>query len=168
MNSIKPLLGIGISVGVLAGLWTYVSVELTLVTWVAFIAWACFFAAGGGTTGLAKGLAANVAGVFWGWVISQGLDHVSSTTLALAVMVTVVGFVLCIEAALPLLSFIPGGFAGTAIFFGTGFDLSGALIAIVSGAVLGLVSEWAGARIQSAVSRPSVQPAAGPEASPAI
>ena len=110
----KALLGIGISVGVLAGVWTYVSVELTLVTWVAFIAWACFFAAGGGTTGLAKGLAANVAGVLWGWVISQGITHVSGSTFALALMVTVVGFLLCVEAALPLLSFIPGGFAGTA------------------------------------------------------
>jgi hypothetical protein len=84
----KGLLGIAVSVGVLAGVWTYASVELALVTWVAFVAWACFFAAGGGTTGLAKGLAANAAGVFWGWVISVGLTHVSSSTLALALIVT--------------------------------------------------------------------------------
>ena len=151
MTGIKPLLGIGISVGVLAGAWTFASVELTLITWVAFVAWACFFAAGGGTTGLVKGLAANVAGVFWGWVISQGLENVSSSTIALALMVTVVGFVLCVEAALPLLSFIPGGFAGTAVFFGTGLDTSGVLIAIVAGAVLGIVSEKLGAAIQSAL-----------------
>ena len=150
----KTLLGIGISVGVLAGLWTYVSVELTLITWVAFIAWACFFAAGGGTGGLTKGLAANVAGVFWGWVISQGLTTVSDSTLALALMVTLVGFVLCVEAALPVLSFIPGGFAGTAVFFGTGFDLTGCLVAIVAGALLGIVSERLGAAIQHAVDRP--------------
>jgi hypothetical protein len=166
MQAMKALLGIGISVGVLAGAWTYVSVELALVTWVAFVAWACFFAAGGGTSGLAKGLAANVAGVLWGWVISQGLEHVSASTLALAVMVTLVGFVLCVEAALPLLSFIPGGFAGTAVFFGTGFDTGGALLAIVAGAVLGIVSERLGAVIQSAVERPS-HPAAAPDATPA-
>ena len=151
MSGIKALLGIGVSVGVLAGIWTYASVELTLITWIAFVAWACFFAAGGGTTGLAKGLAANLAGVFWGWVISQGLETVSASTLALAIMVTIVGFILCIEAALPLLSFIPGGFAGTAVFFGSGFDLSGALIAIVAGALLGIISEKLGSMIQSAV-----------------
>ncbi|MBS2938450.1 DUF1097 domain-containing protein [Nocardioides sp. J2M5] len=167
MSGIKALLGIGISVGVLAGAWTYASVELTLITWVAFIAWACFFAAGGGTTGFAKGLAANVAGVLWGWVIGQGLDHVSSSTLALAVMVTVVGFVLCIEAAVPLLSFIPGGFAGTAIYFGTGFDLGGALLAIVAGAVLGLVSERVGAAIQAQVDRPATTGSV-PGARPAV
>lgn len=160
MKDIKALLGIGISVGVLAGVWTYASVELTWITWVAFVAWACFFAAGGGTTGLAKGLAANLAGVFWGWTISQGLDTVSGSTLALALMVTVVGFILCVEAALPLLSFIPGGFAGTAVFFGTGFDLGGVLIAIVAGALLGIVSERIGAAIQSAIDRsPHTAPA---------
>lgn len=151
MSSIKPLLGIGISVGVLAGVWTYASVELTLITWVAFIAWACFFAAGGGPAGLAKGLAANVAGVLWGWVIGLGLDHVTGSTLGLAVMVTIVGFILCVEAAVPLLSFIPGGFAGTAIYFGTGFDLSGALIAVVAGALLGIISERLGAQIQAGI-----------------
>lgn len=164
MKDIKPLLGIGISVGVLAGAWTYASVELTLITWVAFVAWACFFAAGGGTTGLAKGLAANLAGVFWGWVISQGLDTISGSAIALALMVTVVGFVLCIEAALPLLSFIPGGFAGTAVFFGSGFDLSGVVVAIVAGAVLGLVSERLGAMVQARVdhTRPTAPVAGAP------
>ena len=165
MNAVKPLLGIGISVGVLAGVWTFASVELTLITWVAFVAWACFFAAGGGTTGLAKGLAANLAGIFWGWAISQGLETISASTLALALMVTVVGFVLCVEAALPLLSFIPGGFAGTAVFFGTGFDLSGVLVAVVAGAVLGIVSERLGAMIQSAVDGHA--PAHAPDVTPA-
>lgn len=147
----KSLLGIAVSVGVLAGLWTFVSVELTLITWVAFIAWACFFAAGGGTGGLAKSLAANIVGVLWGWVISQGLAHISASTLALSLMVTVVGFILCVEAAVPLLSFIPGGFAGTALFFGTSFDLGGTLVAVVAGGLLGILSEFVGAKIQGAI-----------------
>lgn len=152
----KNLLGIGISVGVLAGAWTYVSVELALTTWVAFIAWACFFAAGGGTQGLVKGLAANLAGVFWGYVISLGLANVSGSTLALALMVTVVGFVLCVEAAWSPLSFIPGGFAGTAVFFGTSFDLLGTVVALVAGALLGWVSEKVAGLIQARITRPAV------------
>ncbi len=146
----KSLLGIGISVGVLAGVWTYVSVELALITWVAFIAWACFFAAGGGTEGLRKGLAANLAGVAWGYVISLVLQ-VNGSTLVLALAVTVVGFILCVQAAWSVLSFIPGAFAGTAVFFGTSFDLTGTVLALVIGAVLGLASALLGARIQSAV-----------------
>ncbi len=146
----KGLLGIGISVGVLAGLWTYVSVELALVTWVAFIAWACFFAAGGGTTGLRKGLAANLSGVFWGYLISLALK-LDGSTLVLALLVTVVGFILCVQAAWPVLSFIPGAFAGTAVFFGTSFNLTGTVLALVIGAALGLVSELAAGRIQALV-----------------
>lgn len=166
MNAIKPLLGIGISVGVLAGVWTYASVELALITWVAFIAWACFFAAGGGRAGLAKGLAANLAGIAGGWVISQLLEPLGGSTLALAALVTIGGFVLCIEAAWPPLSFIPGGFAGTAVFFGSGFDLVGVVVAVVAGALLGIVSEVLGARIQAAVDR-SPEPAAPAAPAPA-
>jgi hypothetical protein len=99
-------------------------------------------------------------------VISQGLENVSASTLALAVMVTVVGFVLCVEAALPPLSFIPGGFAGTAVFFGSGFDLGGALTAVVAGAMLGIVSQLLGRMIQSAVDG-SAQHAPAPDATPA-
>lgn len=147
----KDLVGIGLSVGILAGVWTYASVELALITWVAFIAWACFFAAGGGTEGLQKGLAANLAGVFWGWIVSLGLSTISDSTLTLAILVTVIGTILCLEAAWPPLSFIPGGFAGTAVFFGSGFDLGGVLIALVAGAVLGIVSEKLGGVIQGAI-----------------
>lgn len=161
----KSLLGIAISVGVLAGVWTYASVELALITWVAFIAWACFFAAGGGTQGLVKGLAANLAGVFWGYLISLGLETVSGSTLALALMVTVVGFVLCVEAAWSPLSFIPGGFAGTAVFFGTSFDLVGTVVALVAGALLGWVSERLASVIQARITGPApVSPEVAPVA----
>lgn len=149
MSNIRPLVGIGTSVGLLAGAWTYLSVEVGWITWAAFVAWACFFAAGGGRTGLTHGLAANLAGIFWGWAISQGLESTDGSTLTLALLVTVVGFVLCVQAALPLLSFIPGGFAGTAVFFGSGFDVAGALVAVVAGAALGIVSERLGAAIQA-------------------
>ena len=159
-------MGIGISVGVLAGAWTFFSVEVGLITWVAFIAWACFFAAGGGTEGFRKGLAANLAGALWGYVISLVLK-VNSSTLVLALAVTVVGFILCVQAAWSVLSFIPGAFAGTAVFFGTAFDLSGTLLALVIGAALGLASALLGERIQSAVDGGRPQATTADTAAPA-
>ena len=146
----KSFLGVGISVGVLAGLWTQVSIELALITWVAFVAWATFFAAGGGREGFTKGLAANLSGVAWAWVASQVLEQATFTG-AVALAVTVLAFVLCVQAALPLLSFIPGAFVGTAVFFGTSFDLAGTVLALVIGAGLGWLSEVLAARIQAAV-----------------
>lgn len=146
----KSLVGIGISVGVLAGIWTQVSIGLELVTWVAFVAWACFFAAGGGVLGLRKGLAANLSGVLWAWLASLLVARVDFPG-SVAIIVTVLAFVLCVQAAWAPLSFIPGAFAGTAVFFGTSFALWPTVIALVVGALLGLASELLGARIQSAV-----------------
>ena len=158
----KNFLGVGVSVGVLAGLWTQVSIELTLITWVAFVAWACYFAAGGGRSGFVHGLAANVAGALWGYVASLVLERATFTG-AVALAVTAVAFILCLQAAVDLLSFIPGAFAGTAVFFGTGFDLTGTLVALVIGACLGWLSDVAARRIQQAVDRPGT-PAVVPKA----
>lgn len=149
----KNFLGVGISVGLLAGVWTQVSIELALITWVAFVAWACYFAAGGGRSGFVHGLAANVAGALWGYAASLVLERATFTG-AVALAVTAVAFILCVQAAVDLLSFIPGAFAGTAVFFGTSFDLTGTLIALVIGACLGWLSDVAAQRIQHAVDGP--------------
>lgn len=163
----RNYLGVGISIGVLAGIWTQVSVELSLVTWVAFVAWACFYAAGGGREGYTKGLAANVSGVIWGYLVSLLIKQVSFNG-ALAIAVAVIAFAMCVQASVPLLSFIPGAFAGAASFFGTGFDLTGTVLALVVGASLGWLSAVLAARIQSVVDHgAAVAPAAAvPDAAP--
>ena len=150
----KSFIGVGISVGVLAGLWTQASIELALITWVAFVAWATFFAAGGGREGFLKGLAANLSGVAWAWLASKILEQMTFNG-AVALAVTVLAFVLCVQAALPLLSFIPGAFVGTAVFFGTSFDLGGTVLALVIGACLGWLSAVLAARIQALVDGPA-------------
>ena len=150
----KQYLGVGISVGVLAGIWTQVSVSLGLITWVAFVAWACFFAAGGGFEGFRKGLAANLSGVFWGWVVSVLAARLTFNG-ALAVLVAVIAFILCIQASWPPLSFIPGAFAGTAVFFGTAFAFWQTVLALVVGAGLGWLSAILAARIQAAIDPPT-------------
>ncbi|MCW2735537.1 hypothetical protein [Nocardioides sp.] len=60
----------------------------------------------------------------------------------------------------PLLGIgISVGVLAAAVFFGTAFDLSGVLVAIVAGALLGIVSERLGAQIQSAVDGRAPAPA---------
>jgi hypothetical protein len=124
----KPYIGVGLSVGVLAGLWTQVSGDLGLITWVAFVAWACFFAAGGGATGFFKGLSAIGVGI-----------------AALA---------MCLQAGWAPLSFIPGAFAGTAVFFGTQLSFWPTTVSLIIGAALGWLSAFFGDRIQALVTKP--------------
>ena len=155
----KNYLGIAISIGVLAALWTQVSVSLELVTWVAFAAWACYFAAGGGRAGFQKGLAANLSGLVYGWLVAAFIGAVSFPG-ALAVSVGVVAALMCLQAGTPLLSFIPGAFVGAAAYFGTAFSFWPTAIALVAGALLGWASGVLGARLQTVVTgrTPSAEP----------
>lgn len=144
----RQYVGIGISVGLLAGIWTQVSIELGLITWVAFIAWACYFAAGGGVSGLTKGLAGNVSGVAWGWVAGEVAKALGFNG-SLAISVAIIAFFLCVQASIDILSFIPAAFAGTAVYFGTAFDGWGCALALVIGGLLGITSEFLGGKVQT-------------------
>lgn len=157
----KNYLGVGISIGVLAAAWTQASVSLGLITWVGFVAWATYFAAGGGVTGLRNGLLANLSGVVYGWLVAQFLT-VASFPGALALAVGVIALAMCLQAGFAPLSFIPGAFVGAASFFGTQFAFWPTVLALAIGAALGWLSGVLGAKIQAAVGR-----TASAEATPA-
>jgi hypothetical protein len=146
----RAFVGIGISIGVLAGIWTQLSVTLGLITWVAFVAWALYFATGTKRAGIQTTLASTLSGVFWAWLVSLVLP-VASFPGALAVLVGVLALVLCLEAAFGPLSFIPGAFIGAAVLFGTSFAVGHTVLALVLGVAFGFVSDLLGARIQAAV-----------------
>jgi hypothetical protein len=153
----KPHIGVGLSVGILAGIWTQVSVALGLITWVAFVAWACFFAAGGSRTGFSKGLAGNLSGVIYGWLIALLTSSVQFPGV-LAVGVAFAALAMCLQAGWAPLSFIPGAFAGTAVFFGTQLSFWPTVLALIIGACLGWLSAYLGGRIQTLVTKPVLAP----------
>ncbi|MBG0763855.1 MAG: DUF1097 domain-containing protein [Tissierellales bacterium] len=137
------LLSLGISIGVLAGIWTAMSVVLGWSTWCGFAAWATFYAAGGKEEGLKKAIFSNLSGVFWGVVIvqiSNLLTPMIGGTVALSIGVVVGAFAMCLQANISLLAFIPGAFIGAAIYFGSG-DVVTAVVGLVSGGLFGYVSE---------------------------
>lgn len=146
----KSYLGIAVSIGVLAAAWTQVSVTLALVTWVGFLAWACYFAAGGGRTGFARTVAANVSGLVYGWLVAAFVGAVSFPG-ALAVAVGIVAALMCLQAGWAPLSFIPAAFVGAASYFGTAFSFWPTAVALVAGALLGWASGVLGARLQTVV-----------------
>jgi hypothetical protein len=137
----KPLVIIGITAGILAGLWTQFSTPLGLITWVGFLSWACFFAAGGKRAGLLKTIPANLSGVLWGAVILWGAANLPIPG-ALGISVAIAAFAMCVQARWSVLGFIPGAFAGCAAYFGTTFDAAGTCLALIAGACLGWLSEY--------------------------
>jgi len=130
----------GISIGVLAGIWAQFCGNIGLLAWIGFVSWACFYAAGGGKAGLGKTLAANLSGVVWGVVI-VAIMGLMNFPFALGVAVVIGAFMMCAQAHIKYLAFIPGSFAGCASYFGSNADWKVAAISLICGAILGYLSE---------------------------
>lgn len=145
------LMALALSIGVLIAVWVKVGPmvfgSLAIAVPAGIVAWACFFAAGGKTTGLQKTIAANVSGVVWVWIAMTLIGALQMSNLAF-VFVGVVAFILVLQSKVGLLSFIPGAFCGAAITAASGAsDVKGYLmvaLAMIVGAALGYVSEMAG------------------------
>ena len=146
------LVALAISIGVLIAGWTYVASPdvAGLPVWAGIVAWGCFFAAGGKTTGLSKTIASNLSGVFWAFLLLQALPRFGGSTAALSLLVGLAAFFMVLQAKVSILSFIPGAFLGAAtavsVVSRTGADAFAnpwikTVIALVIGAVLGYLSE---------------------------
>jgi len=140
------LLALGISIGVLIAGWTYVALGPgALPVWAGIVAWGCFFAAGGKTTGLTKTIASNLSGVLWAFLALQAATKLGGGLPVLSAAVGVIAFLMVMQSKIPALGFIPGAFLGAAtavsVVVGAGGTWINAVIALVAGAVLGYVSE---------------------------
>ncbi|PKO93427.1 MAG: DUF1097 domain-containing protein [Betaproteobacteria bacterium HGW-Betaproteobacteria-1] len=156
------VVALGISIGVLIAAWVYVAVsmpELGLIVWAGIVAWATFYAAGGGMDGLQKAIASNLAGNFWAAVALYVTAMMGGDVLTLSLAFGVVAFIFCVQSKIPLFSFIPGAFLGAATWVGV--DVAGAAgdggvvdmadvmipVSMVVGAILGWVSEAVGKKL---------------------
>jgi len=153
---VNALNAISLSVGLWVGIWCFATLgflEPKVMTWVTFLTWASFFAAGGGKVGLSKA----VASAFAGALISAAVVLVNGQLgggvqgfglLIFSVLLAALGWGLCQLSKVGLFSFIPGAFIGAASFFGAGAPLDQklgwVLVSIVCGAVMGLISERVG------------------------
>lgn len=156
------VVALGISIGVLIAAWVYVAVsmpDLGLIAWAGIVAWATFYAAGGGGSGLQKAIASNLAGNFWAAVALFVTASLGGDVLVLAIAFGIVAFIFCVQSKIPLLAFIPGAFLGAATWVGV--DVAGAgndggivdmtdimiPVSMVVGAILGFVSEAIGKKL---------------------
>ncbi|MQW90370.1 DUF1097 domain-containing protein [Sinorhizobium saheli] len=150
-----PLVAAMISLGVLGAIDTYITATLFPVpVWVTFIAWASFFACGGGQAGLIKSVASNWTGIaiasFTLLIIQFGPENpVFAATLVGAGTSAMV-----LASAVPALNFTPAvvfGFAslvGTPAATDTTILTSGpfhptlvAMAAMLLGGIFGFISE---------------------------
>jgi Protein of unknown function (DUF1097) len=144
------LVALGISIGVLIAVWTYVALGVAaLPVWAGIVAWGCFFAAGGKTAGLSKTIASNLSGVVWAFLALYAAKSLGGSVAVLSVCVGIAALFMVLQAKIPALSFIPGAFLGAAtavsVVVGAGATFPHpwikTTIALVVGALLGYLSE---------------------------
>ena len=140
------LVALALSIGILIAGWTYLALGVAaLPVWAGIIAWGCFFAAGGKTTGLTKTIAANLSGVLWAFLALYLWNRFGGGVPMLSLLVGVAAFIMVVQAKIPALSFIPGAFIGAAtavsVVVGASGTYTNTVIALVAGAVFGYVSE---------------------------
>ena len=145
---------LGSSIALLVAFWVYVSIglpELKLYPWIGFVAWAAFFAAGGGRAGIVKPFAASTAGIALTALTMYAVAQSGGSLVALMLLVAVLAFVLVAISDIGLFSYTPAAFLGAATYFGSGskIDESIAFVILswVAGLLLGFASEAIGHKI---------------------
>ncbi|WP_277587485.1 DUF1097 domain-containing protein [Psychrobacillus antarcticus] len=136
-------IALAISVGLLSATWAGTAHIFGLISWVGFVSWACFYAAGGGNAGLLKTLPSNFTGALYGFLIAYipGILHFPFVSF---IITTIICMIIVVQSKWSVLSFVPGTFAGSAIYFGNDFDLSTTIYSMLIGAILGYISEKGG------------------------
>ena len=141
------LVALAVSIGILIAAWTYIALgtAAALPVWAGIIAWGCFFAAGGKTTGLTKTIASNLSGVLWAYLALLAANSFGGGVPVLSVCVGVAALFMVLQSKIAALSFIPGAFLGAAtavsVVVGANGTWTRTIIALVAGAVLGYLSE---------------------------
>jgi len=150
----KPLIALAVSIAVLVAVWVYLSIglpALKLIPWIGFVAWATFFAAGGGKAAVVRTLPPAIAAVLLTALTMFAVGHAGGGLAALIVLIAVLAFVLVFMAGHHLLAYTPAAFLGAATYFGTGGKIDDSIgfviVSWIVGVAFGYVSERFGARL---------------------
>jgi len=134
-------------VGVLIALWAWVAdaARLHVSMWAGVVALGCFFAAGGGASGLQKTVAAALSGVVWVLLAHAVRVAIGGGPVVAALILGATACALALQARAPLLSFVTAAFAGAGVALGLGVDTVNeairAAVALAVGAVIGFAAE---------------------------
>ena len=171
----SSLVALSVSIGVLGGVATALSLgplSGIVLIWVAFIAWACYFAIGGDQKALQNAIVCGILGAVVAWVallviLSIPLGETLTVPIWAGVVVAGSVLVMCLLAHVEYFSSIPAsvlGYASVAAYAlqtegaftmealssaGTSNALVVVAISVVVGAVFGMISGKVGGMLSS-------------------
>jgi len=118
----SQLVALSVSIGLLGGIATILYLNLGLLIWAWFIAWACFFHSGGDGNALRNTIVGNAFGAFCAWVAALIILHfplADSLTLPVwaGIVVGLTVMAMCLAAHIKAFSVIPASVYGYAATF---------------------------------------------------
>ena len=118
----SQLVALSVSIGLLGGIATILYLNLGLLIWAGFIAWACFFHSGGDWNALRNTIVGNAFGAFCAWVAALIILHfplADSLTLPVwaGIVVGLTVMAMCLAAHIKAFSVIPASVYGYAATF---------------------------------------------------
>lgn len=118
----SSLVALSVSIGVLGGIATVLYLNVGLLIWAGFLAWACYFHAGGNETGLKNTIICNAFGSLCAciaaWLIlTVPLAATLSLPVWAGIVVGVTVMAMCLAAHVPALAAIPASVYGYAATF---------------------------------------------------
>lgn len=154
----KSLMGLAVSISALVALWVYLSIGhpgLQLVPWIGFVAWATYFAAGGGRAAVAQSLPPAVAGVLLTALTMFAVAKVGGGLVALVVLVALLAFVLVAMAQHKTLAYTPAAFLGAATYFGDGGHVDESILFVIASWVAGVAFGYLSQRLGALIAKPA-------------
>jgi hypothetical protein len=154
----KILHAIALGVALLVAAWVYLSVGVPTLhfnPWIGFVAWAAFFAAGGGAQAIPKAGFAGLAGIGLTFATLLGVQYAGGGLLPLVGLVTILAFVLVAMADVPALAFTPAAFLGAASFFGSSSPLDASALFIAFTWMAGVAFGYASELFGKSIARPA-------------
>ena len=134
-------------VGLLVAVWVWVIgvARLHVAGWAGVVALGCYFAAGGGVSGLQKTVLGTLSGIVWVLLADAVRIAIGGNPIVNALILGAMVCALVLQSRVPFLSFTAGAFAGAGVALGLGVNTVTEAIraggALAVGAVLGFVAE---------------------------
>jgi hypothetical protein len=118
----SQLVALSVSIGLLGGIATILYLNLGLLIWAGFIAWACYFHSGGDGNALRNTIVGNAFGAFCAWIAALIILHfplADSLTLPVwaGIVVGLTVMAMCLAAHIKAFSVIPASVYGYAATF---------------------------------------------------
>jgi hypothetical protein len=154
----KMLHALGLSIALLVGLWVYISIgmpNLGFYPWIGFVAWAAFYAAGGGRDGVFKPLAASTVAILLTALTMYAVGEAGGGLAAMIGLIAVLAFVLVVLSDVAVLSYTPAAFLGAATYFGSGGKVDESILFVILSWVAGLALGYASEALGKMMAKPA-------------